>query len=48
MKLGKSIFLGILENEELLYIDKREDPRNPITFTSKMGTRRPRDSDFGR
>ena len=41
MKLGKTIFLGILENEELLYIDKREDPRNPITFTSKMGTRRP-------
>jgi IclR family KDG regulon transcriptional repressor len=41
MKLGKTIFLGILDNDELLYIDKREDPRNPISFTSKIGTRRP-------
>ncbi len=41
MKLGKTIFLGILDNDELLYIDKREDPNNPIHFTSKIGTRRP-------
>jgi DNA-binding IclR family transcriptional regulator len=41
LKLGKTIFLGILDNDELLYIDKREDPRNPINFTSKIGTRRP-------
>ena len=40
MKLGKTVFLGILENDELLYIDKREDPDNPISFTSKIGTRR--------
>jgi len=40
-KLGKTVFLGILENDELLYIDKREDPENPISFTSKIGTRRP-------
>ena len=39
MKLGKTVFLGILENDELLYIDKREDPGNPISFTSKIGTR---------
>ena len=25
----------------MIYIDKREDSRNPITFTSKIGTRRP-------
>jgi IclR family transcriptional regulator, KDG regulon repressor len=40
MRLGKTIFLGILENDELLYLDKREDPGNPISFTSKVGTRR--------
>jgi IclR family transcriptional regulator, KDG regulon repressor len=40
-KLGKTVFLGILEKDELLYIDKREDQKNPISFTSKIGTRRP-------
>ncbi len=40
-KIGKTIFLGILDNDEVLYIDKREDPQNPISFTSKVGTRRP-------
>jgi len=40
-KLGKTIFLGILENGELLYIDKREDSANPISFTSEIGKRRP-------
>ena len=40
-KIGKTTFLGILDNDEVLYIDKREDPRNPISFTSKIGTRRP-------
>ena len=40
-KLGKTTFLGILDNDEVLYIDKRDDPRNPISFTSKIGTRRP-------
>ncbi|MCX5806431.1 MAG: IclR family transcriptional regulator [Proteobacteria bacterium] len=40
IKVGKTIYLGILENDELLYIDKREDPRNPVSFTSRIGTRR--------
>lgn len=40
-KLGKTIFLAVLDKDELLYIDKIEDPRNPISFTSKIGTRRP-------
>jgi IclR family transcriptional regulator, KDG regulon repressor len=40
-KLGRTVFLGILEKDELLYIDKREDPKNPISFTSTIGTRRP-------
>jgi len=40
-KIGKTIFLGVLDNDEVLYVDKREDPRNPISFTSKIGTRRP-------
>jgi DNA-binding IclR family transcriptional regulator len=40
-KVGKTIFSGILDNDEVIYIDKREDPQNPISFTSKVGTRRP-------
>jgi DNA-binding IclR family transcriptional regulator len=38
---GQTVFLGVLDNDELLYIDKREDPHNVINFTSKVGTRRP-------
>lgn len=41
MKLGKTIFLGILDAGELLYIDKREDSTAAITFTSNIGWRRP-------
>jgi len=41
VKLGKTIFLGILDNDEVLYIDKREDPNDPISFTSQIGRRRP-------
>jgi DNA-binding IclR family transcriptional regulator len=41
MKLGQTVFLGILDNDEVLYLDKRDDPRNPIRFTSEMGIRRP-------
>ncbi len=40
-QLGKTVFLGILEGDELIYIDKKEDPRIPIRFTSEIGTRRP-------
>jgi DNA-binding IclR family transcriptional regulator len=40
-KFGKTTFLGILQDDELVYIDKREDPRNPIRFASQIGTRRP-------
>jgi DNA-binding IclR family transcriptional regulator len=40
-KVGKTIFLGILVNDQLLYIDKREDPGHAIRFTSQIGTRRP-------
>jgi DNA-binding IclR family transcriptional regulator len=39
-RIGKTIFLAILDNDELLYIDKREDSNSIITFTSKIGTRR--------
>ncbi|HUL29080.1 MAG TPA: IclR family transcriptional regulator [Thermodesulfobacteriota bacterium] len=41
LKTGETIFLGILENDELIYIDKREDERKPIRFTSSVGSRRP-------
>ncbi len=40
-KLRKTIFLGIIDDDELFYIDKIDDPEHPITFTSKIGTRRP-------
>ncbi len=41
VRLGKTVFLGVLDNDDLLYIDKKEDPRNPIRFTSEVGRRRP-------
>jgi IclR family transcriptional regulator, KDG regulon repressor len=39
--LGKTTFLGILRDDELVYIDKKEDIRNPIRFASHIGRRRP-------
>jgi DNA-binding IclR family transcriptional regulator len=41
VKLGKTVFLGVLDDGELLYLDKREDPTAAITFTSNIGRRRP-------
>jgi len=40
-KIGKTIFLAVLDNDEVFYIDKIDDPGNPISFTSTVGTRRP-------
>ncbi len=40
-RLGKTIFLGILQEDEVVYIDKKEDPKNPIRFSSEIGRRRP-------
>jgi len=40
-KLGKTVFLGILEEGELLYVDKREGAKDGIRFTSSIGKRRP-------
>jgi IclR family transcriptional regulator, KDG regulon repressor len=41
LKLAKTAFLGVLQADELVYIDKRDDPRNPIRFASHIGIRRP-------
>ena len=38
---GQTVFLGVLDNGQLLYIDKRENEGSIISFTSKIGTRRP-------
>jgi DNA-binding IclR family transcriptional regulator len=40
-KLGKTVFLGVLMEDELLYIDKREDGGMGISFPSGIGRRRP-------
>ena len=40
-KLGKTIFLGIFQEDEVIYIDKRENPRDPIKFSSNIGKYRP-------
>ena len=40
-RLEKTVFLAILERDELLYVDKREAPNSPVIFTSNIGTRRP-------
>jgi len=41
IRSGKTCFLGILENDELVYVDKRESPGNPIRFASQIGRIRP-------
>ena len=41
MKLGKTVFLGILQEGQLVYIDKKENPLDLIRFGSQIGTRRP-------
>ena len=41
VRLGKTVFLGVLAEDELLYIDKREDGAMGISFTSNIGRRRP-------
>lgn len=41
VRLGKTVFLGVLAEDELLYIDKREDGAIGIGFPSNMGRRRP-------
>ncbi len=41
LKLAKTVFLGVLQADELVYIDKRDDPRNAIRFASHIGIRRP-------
>ncbi len=40
-KLGKTVFLGILRQDELLYIDKKENPADLVRFGSEIGTRQP-------
>jgi DNA-binding IclR family transcriptional regulator len=40
-RLGRTVFLGILQDGDLVYIDKKEDPLNPVRFASHIGTRRP-------
>lgn len=39
--VSKTVFLAILESDELLYIDKKDDLSNPIRFASEIGKRRP-------
>jgi IclR family KDG regulon transcriptional repressor len=39
--LGKTVFLGMLQEDEVVYIDKRESTFNPIRFSSEVGRRRP-------
>ena len=41
IRSGRTAFLGILENDEVIYIDKKEDTTNQIRFVSEVGTRRP-------
>jgi IclR family KDG regulon transcriptional repressor len=36
----ESVFLGILQDDHLMYLDKRETPENPIRFRTEIGTLR--------
>jgi DNA-binding IclR family transcriptional regulator len=40
-RLGKTIFLGIFQEDEVVYIDKRESVLDPIRLASEVGRRRP-------
>ncbi|MCX8023006.1 MAG: IclR family transcriptional regulator [Syntrophorhabdaceae bacterium] len=40
-KIAKTTFLGVILDDQLVYLDKHEDPRNPIRFASNIGMRRP-------
>jgi IclR family transcriptional regulator, KDG regulon repressor len=40
-RLDKTVFLGILQEGQLVYIDKKENPLNLVRFGSQVGTRRP-------
>jgi IclR family transcriptional regulator, KDG regulon repressor len=40
-QIGKTVFLATFQEDEVVYIDKREDLRNPIRFSSEIGRRRP-------
>lgn len=41
VRSGKASFLGILDNDELVYLDKKEGMANPIRFASQVGNIRP-------
>lgn len=40
-KLGKTVFLGILREGQLIYIDKKENPFNLVKIGAQTGARRP-------
>jgi DNA-binding IclR family transcriptional regulator len=40
-RLGKMISLAVLDDDDLLYIDKRDAPNHAVRFASTVGTRRP-------
>lgn len=39
-KTKQTVFLGVLQNNHLMYLDKRECKENPIRFRTDIGTRR--------
>ncbi|MDD3846765.1 MAG: IclR family transcriptional regulator [Syntrophorhabdaceae bacterium] len=41
IRTRKTAFLGMLENDELIYLDRSENPASPIRFTSQIGRTRP-------
>jgi IclR family transcriptional regulator, KDG regulon repressor len=40
-KLDKTVFLAVLEGDQMLYVDKKEAPGSPVTFNSTVGAYRP-------
>lgn len=39
-RLGKTVFLGVLWDDELVYVDRKDDPRDIVRFGSEPGRRR--------
>jgi DNA-binding IclR family transcriptional regulator len=40
-RADRTVFLAVMQGDELLYLDKKENPMNPVRFASNIGSRRP-------
>lgn len=41
VRSGRTAYLAVLQNDGVIYLDKKEDASNQVRFVSQIGTRRP-------